>query len=436
MPRAFLAIWSSQLLSIITSSVTGFVLGVWVFQKTGSATQFVTITLCAVLPEVLFAPLAGSLADRWDRRRMMLAADLGAALATGALAVLLAVGEPQVWHIYVITAVGAVFGTAQMAAYHSMLPKLVPKEQLGRANGLMQVADAVRVAAPLLAGALLVGVGLTGVVVIDLVTFLASRVVLHLVPLPREATRPGEGRAAEPWLRDLAFGLRHLRARRGLAWLVALLAAYNLFFGMAGVLVQPLILSFGSAALLGVLMAAGGAGLFAGGLVLSAWGGPRRRVRGLVAFVAAGGVLLMLHSLSPSAALIAVVAPAFLFTIPFVQGTGITVIQLKTDPAELGRVLGAVRMLTQAATVLTYLAAGPLADRVFEPMLAPGGALAGSLGQVIGTGPGRGIATIFLLTGAALVVLAPLAFLQPRLRRVETELPDAEESTDAALSRS
>ncbi|MGI5282889.1 MFS transporter [Nonomuraea polychroma] len=436
MPRAFLTIWSSQLLSIMTSSVTGFVLGVWVFQRTGSATQFVTITLCAVLPEVVFSPLAGSLADRWDRRRLMMAADLGAALATGVLALLLAADSLQVWHIYVITAVSAVFGTAQMAAFHAMMPLLVPKERLGRANGLMQVTDAVRVAAPLLAGALLVGVGLTGVVVIDLVTFLASRVVLHRVPLPRDVTRPGAGRQAEPWLRDLAFGLRHLRARKGLAWLVCLLAAYNLFFGMAGVLVQPLILSFGSAALLGALMFAGGSGLFAGGLVMSTWGGPRRRVRGLVCFVALGGVLLAAHSLSPSGALIAVVAPAFLFTIPFVQGTGITILQLKTHPAQLGRVLATTRAVTQSATVLTYLAAGPLADRVFEPMLAPGGALAGSVGRLVGTGPGRGIATIFLLTGAALLVLAPLAYLLPRLRQVETELPDVEEHSDAALSRS
>lgn len=436
MPRAFLAIWSSQLLSIVTSGITGFVLGVWVFQRTGSATQFVTITLCAVLPEVLFSPLAGSLADRWDRRRLMMTADLGAALSTGALALLLLLGELQVWHIYVVTAVSAVFGTAQMAAYHSMVPLLVPKERLGRANGMLQVADAVRVAAPLLAGALLVGVGLTGVVVIDLVTFVISRVVLHLVPLPREVTRPGGGAArGEPWLRDLAFGLRFLRGRRGLLWLVALLAAYNLFFGMAGVLVQPLILSFGSAALLGALMFAGGAGLLTGGLVLSSWGGPRRRVRGLVTFIAVGGVLLAAHGLSPSAALIAVVAPAFLFTLPFVQGTGMTLIQLKTPPGELGRVLSTVRTVTQAATVLTYLAAGPLADRVFEPMLAPGGALAGSVGAVVGTGPGRGIAVIFMLTGAALVLLAPLACLQPRLRRVETELPDVEESADAALSR-
>ncbi|MFD9949550.1 MFS transporter [Nonomuraea sp. NPDC059023] len=436
MPRPFVIIWSSQLLSIITSSITGFVLGVWVFQQTGSATQFVTITLCAILPEVVFAPLVGSLADRWDRRKLMMGADLGAALTTGALAVLLATGGLQVWHIYVVTAVGAVFGTAQMAAYHSMMPLLVPKEQLGRANGMMQVADAVRIASPLLAGTLLVAVGLTGVVVIDLAAFLISRVVLHLVPLSRAVTRPGEGRPAEPWLRDLAFGLSYLRTRRGLFWLVVLLAAYNLFFGIAGVLVQPLILSFGSAAVLGVLMAAGGGGIFAGGLVMSAWGGPKRRVRGMLVFMVAGAVLLAAHSLSPSPWLIAVVAPAFLFTLPFVQGTGITVIQLKTAPNELGRVLSAVRMVTQAATVLTYLAAGPLADRVFEPMLAPGGALADSVGALIGTGPGRGIAFIFLLAGAGLLVLAPLAYLQPRLRRVETELPDIEEPSDAALSRS
>ncbi|MGJ6960849.1 MFS transporter [Streptosporangium sp. G11] len=425
--RRFVVIWAAQLLSIIGSSLTGFVLGVWVYQRNGSATEFVLIMLCAVLPEVLLSPLAGALADRWDRRRMLMAADAGAAAVTGALALLLVYGSLEVWHVYVITVAGAVFGTFHMAAYHAMMPLIMPQRHLGRANGLMQVADSVKIAAPLLAGTLLVTVGVTGVVVIDLVTFLVTRVVMFAVRLPREVTRPGAAAAPEPLRGDLLFGWRYLRARRGLFQLVMVLAAYNLFFGMSGVLVQPLILSFGSAAVLGALMFAGGAGVFAGGLALSAWGGPRRRVRGVAAFVAVGGVLLALHSLAPSPWLIAVVAPAFLFTLPFVQGTGMTVLQIKTDPAALGRVLSTVRALTQTATVLTYLAAGPLADRVFEPMLAPGGALSGTLGAVIGTGEGRGIAAIFLITGLCLVLLAPLAYLQPRLRKVESELPDAED---------
>ncbi len=449
--RRFVVIWAAQLLSIIGSSLTGFVLGVWVYQRTGSATDFVLIMLCAVLPEVLLSPPAGAMADRWDRRRMLMAADAGAAATTAALAVLLACGALEVWHVYVITAVGSVFGTFHMAAYHSMMPLIMPQRHLGRANGLMQVADAVNIAAPLLAGTLLVTVGITGVVVIDLVTFLVTRAVMFAVRLPPEVTRPGGVTGPDPGTHvgtggvtgtgigtgtdagpgaprgDLLFGWRHLRARPGLFRLVVLLAAYNLLFGMSGVLVQPLILSFGSAAVLGALMFAGGAGVFAGGLVLSAWGGPKRRVRGVVAFAALGGALLALHSLAPSPWLIAVVAPAFLFTLPLVQGTAMTVLQLKTEPAALGRVLSTVRSLTQAATVLAYLLAGPLADRVLEPAMAPGGALAGTLGGVIGTGPGRGIAAVFLVAGLSLLVLAPLLYLQPRLRGVETELPDAED---------
>ncbi|MGV9771669.1 MFS transporter [Streptosporangium sp. NPDC003464] len=425
--RRFVVIWAAQLLSIIGSSLTGFVLGVWVYQKNGSATEFVLIMLCAVLPEVLLSPVAGAAADRWDRRRLLMAADAGAAAVTGVLAVLLASGALEVWHVYAITVAGSVFGTFHMAAYHSMMPLIMPQRHLGRANGLMQVADSVKIAAPLLAGTLLVTVGVTGVVVVDLATFLVTRVVMFAVRLPPEVTRPGAATPPEPLRRDLLHGWRHLRARPGLFQLVMVLAAYNLFFGMSGVLVQPLILSFGSPAVLGALMFAGGAGVFAGGLVLSAWGGPRRRMRGIAVSVALGGVLLTLHSLAPSPWLIAVVAPAFLFTLPFVQGVGMTVLQLKTDPAALGRVLSTVRTLTQAATVLTYLAAGPLADHVLEPMMAPDGALAGTLGSVIGTGTGRGLAAVFLLTGLGLLLLAPLAYLRPRFRNVESELPDAED---------
>jgi hypothetical protein len=226
--------------------------------------------------------------------------------------------------------------------------------------------------------------------------------------------------------RDLSQGWVALRERPGLFQLALVFGAFNLLFGFAGVLVQPLILSFSSVATLGTLMFAGGSGLFAGGLVMSAWGGPKRRVRGIAWFVALGGVALALHALRPSPWLIAVVAPMFLFTLPIVNGSVMTLMQSSVPAEVLGRVVATVRMIGQAATPLAFLLAGPLADRVAEPALAEGGALSGSVGSLIGTGPGRGIAAIYLAIGAAMLLLALAPAALPRLRGLESTTPEPE----------
>ncbi|HWH01007.1 MAG TPA: MFS transporter [Pilimelia sp.] len=421
----FGVLWLGQLVSLVGSSLTSFVLGVWVYQRTGSATQFALIALAAVVPGILVAPLAGSLADRLDRRRLLILSDLGAAVPTLALAGLLWAGELAVWHIYVTAAVGALCGAVHMTAYHALVPSLVPQRHLGRANGLAQVSQAAQIAAPLAAGTLLGTVGLRGVIVIDLVSAAVAIAVLLALRLPAAVTAaPGAGQPAS--LRaDVGHGWRYLRARPGLFGLVLLFGAFNFLFALAGILVQPLILSFSSPATLGVLMFVGGSGLFVGGLAMGVWGGPRRRVRAVLIVLALDAVTLALHGLRPSPWLIAVVAPAFLVTLPVVNATVMTVLQTKVESASLGRVIATARMVGQSAMPLAYLLAGPLADRVAEPAMRPGGPLAGSVGQLIGVGPGRGIALVFWGIGAATLLVAVAGALAPRLRAVERELPDA-----------
>lgn len=418
------AIWFGQLVSLVGSSLTGFVLGVWVYQRTGSVTQFALIFLAATLPAVLFAPVAGALADRRDRRRLMVAADTVAAAGTAALAALVAADALAVWHIYLATAVSAAASTVHQVAYQAMTPALVGKRHLGRFNGLMQISRAVQIAAPLIAGVLVVTIGIGGVMAIDLGTFVVAASTLLLVRLPAEVTRPARSGPAEAVLRGATAGWRYLRQRRGLLQLMMVFGGYNFLFGLAGVLVQPLILSFTTADTLGVLMFAGGAGLFAGSLVMGAWGGPTRRVTAVCGGLAGGGVALVLHAASPSAWLIGVVAPLFLFTLPIVNSSTMTLIQTKTEPALLGRVLATARVIGDASVPLAYVLAGPVADGVFEPLLRPGGALADSVGRVVGTGDGRGIAVLFAVTGLAMVLLAALAWTRPALRGAD-DLPDA-----------
>lgn len=420
----FIAIWIGQLVSLAGTAITGFVLGVWVYQLTGSATQFSLIMLTEAIAAISVAPLAGAVADRLDRRWTLVASDTVAAAVTGLLLLLVAGDDLQVWHVYPISAVAAMCATFRMVTFTTMLPLLVPEQHLSRANGLAQAGMAVQISAPLAAGVLLATVGLRGVVVIDLLTYGVALAITASLALPVKAVRPEPRERAEHEgaMDELRGGWTELRKRPGLGTLLLVLGAFDFAFGLAGVLVQPLILTFAGPSTLGVLMFAGGGGMLLGSAVMSVWGGPKRRITGVSAFLAIGGVALALHSLAPSPLLIGILAPAFLFTLPVITGCTMSLLQTKVDPSTLGRVMASVRMISQGATAIAYAVAGPLADTVFEPMLVPGGALADSVGGVIGTGPGRGIALIFVITGGVLLVLAA-AMASARLRAVD-DLPD------------
>jgi MFS family permease len=427
--RGFGALWLGQTVSFVGSSLTGFVLGVWVYQSTGSATQFAIISIAAVLPGVLVSPFAGVLVDRRNRRTLMLAADLAGGATTVVIAILLWTDRLQIWHVFVAAGVGALFATVHFTAFYAMLPLLVPEEQLGRANGLMQMTQALQIAAPVFAGALVGTIGLRGVVLIDLCTMVIGVTLLFAARLSPSATAAPAAGAQVTVREDLGEGWQALRGLPGLLPLTILFGGFNFLFAMAGVLIQPLILSFASPATLGVLMLVGGSGLFVGSLVLSAWGGPRQRVKGITVFLAWGGLAVLLHGMAPSPWLIGVMAPLFLFTLPILNGTAMTLVQTRVPAEVLGRVLATTRMIGQAATPLAYVIAGPLADGLAEPAMADGGALAGSFGAVIGTGDGRGIALIFLGIGAGMLALAVVAAVLPQLRHLDTE-PEAKRPTE------
>jgi MFS transporter, DHA3 family, macrolide efflux protein len=428
-------IWFGQLFSAVGNSLTGFVLGVWVFQTTGSATQFAIIFMAATLPAVLIAPVAGAIADRFDRRWVMVASNAAGGVVIAALAGLLWTDLMQIWHLYLTAGAAALCGTFHMTAFYAITPRLVPKQHLGRANGMLQVTQAARIAAPLLAGVLLATVGLRGVILIDLATTAFAVGILLSLRVSKHLTAPPGSPADRSFVRDLGFGWRYLTQRPHLLRLVALFAGFNFCFAVGGVLVQPLILSFADEVTLGILMFCGGAGFFLGGVAMSAWGGPRRRVRGILWILAVGGVVLGLHGLAPSPWLIAVVAPLFLFALPIINGSTLALVQAKVPGEAMGRVIAAVRMAGHSTMPLAYLLAGPAVDYVAEPAMAPGTALGDSVGQIIGAGEGRGIALIFWIVGAAMVLLALVGATSRKLRNLETEVPDADEIPAPVLTR-
>lgn len=276
--------------------------------------------------------------------------------------------------------------------------------------------------APAAAGALLATVGLGAVLPADVATFVVGVVTLALVRFPRP--EPAAAGPVPSVLHDLAEGWRYLRERTGLLWLLFIYAGVNFVLSFTNVLLIPLIVSFATEAEAGAVLSTAGIGMPAGSLTVSAWGGPKRRIAAIMGGIDLGGLFVVVSGLRPSLPVVAAGAVLLMLVVPVVNTASRVVWQLKVPPAMQGRVFSLRRMVAQAAAPLAIILAGPLADGVFEPLMSGEGPFARAVGAVIGTGPGRGIAFMFILSGLGSAVLAAVGWLHPRVRHLEAEIPD------------
>ena len=420
--RTFFIVWIGQLISVIGSNLTGFGLAVWMYLETDSVTLLALIMLASTLPGIVLSPIAGALVDRWDRRKVMLTSDTCAGIATFAVALLFFTNGLELWHIYVMATIGSVANSFQEPAYTASVPLLVPKKHLGRANGLVQMGQAIgTLVAPVLAGVLVASTGLWGVLLADGATFIVAVTTLALVRIPRPVATPS--RATHVWA-EVVEGWQWLRARSGLFGFLLVAACVNFLLGFMSVLYIPLYLSFTNEVVLGTAMSVLGVGMLVGSVAMGLWGGPKRRIRGIMAGIGLGGLLVATMGLDDSVFLVTGAGFWLMATVAIVNGTSQALWQVKVPPELQGRAFSVRRMLAQMAIPIAYLSAGPLADGVFEPLLAVGGGLAGSVGAAIGTGPGRGIGFMFVLMGLGTVILAAVAYAKPSIRNLEVELPD------------
>ena len=420
--RTFLIIWFGQLVSLTGSQLTSFALAVWVFQETGSTTQFALISVARFLPGVLISPLAGALADRWDRRMVMIAGDTGAACGTLLLIGLMHFGYLEVWHIYLSVAINSTFGVFQGPAYAASIPLLVSERQLGRANGLLELANScATLISPALAGALLILIRFEGILYVDITTFLIALLTLSIVRLPQLPKKNrSDSNIGSSLMSEIIYGWTYLVARRGLFALVLFFACINFFLSQVHhVLLTPMILSFSSAQTLGVILSGGSVGWLGGSLVMSVWGGPRCRICATLGFAMLMGIGTIVIGLQPWSLLITVGLITFQFSAPIVYSSGQAILQSKVDLHLQGRIMAFRKMIAQSTMPLGYLLIGPLADDVFEPLLSVNGHLSDTVGAIIGTGSGRGMALLFIIMGAATVLVAVAGYLCPSLRQVE-----------------
>ena len=423
---AFTIIWVSQLVSLFGTALFSFAIGIWLYQQTGLATTFTSLIFFSNIPRIVLSPFAGAWVDRWDRKLTMMISDLASGSITVIVLILMWNGSLKIWELYILMAVSSAFESFQFPAFSSSITLLVEKKHFARTSAMLSMAEeGARVLAPILAAALIVTIELEGIILIDVFTFAVAIGTLLLVPIPQpEKSRAGKG-AGGGLLKEAGYGFRFIFSNPSLLGLQINFTMVNLL-AMSTVLRTPMILARtgNDEVALGIVSTIAAVGGVMGGLVMSIWGGPQRRIHGVL-----GGLILAYigraaMGLGQEVLVWSITGFLVLFFIAVCNASNQAIWQSKTPADVQGRVFAARRVTGQLSFPLAGLIAGPLSDRWFEPAMVPGGLLAPIFGELVGTGPGAGMSLLILLS-ASLGVLIPIAsYLIPAFRNVEDIIPD------------
>ncbi|MBN2007202.1 MAG: MFS transporter [Anaerolineae bacterium] len=431
--RNFMVIWVGQVLSLLGTAVSNFGLTIWAYEASGGqATPLTTVGFFFVLPMVIFSPIAGVLVDRFNRKVMMMLSDFAAALTTLIILVLHTLGKLEIWHLYVTAFIGGTFQGFHFPAYSAAITTMLDKKHYARAHSMLGIADsAAGVVAPTLAGALIGPLGLRGLLIIDLVTAVFAITILFFARIPQPQRTETGRQARGNILQESGYGFRYIFARPSLLGLQTVFLCANFFFSLAFAVIAPLILgrTHNNELMFGSIQSAFAIGGLVGGVVMSIWGGPKRRIYGLIFGLALTGIPLCLMGAGQS--LPVWIGAAFLLTllIPMLNSSSQAIWQSKVPPDVQGRVFAARSLIAQLVAPFARLISGPLADRVFEPAMQESGVLAPIAGKIVGVGPGAGIGLMYVLAGICAVIIPLIGYTLPFIRNVESLIPDHDAAT-------
>ncbi|MCL4274877.1 MAG: MFS transporter [Anaerolineales bacterium] len=426
----FTLVWIGQIVSVLASAMSQFGLTIWMFQQTESATALGLMQVFFITPFLLISPIAGVLVDRHNRKMMMMVSDVVAGIATILILVFQSLGILEFWHLYFASVIYGLGMAFQWPAYSAAITTMIPKEQYARANGMMSLIEAgPGVIAPLLAGALLPVVGLTGLLLFDVVTFLFAVGVLMIVHIP-QPPRTEEGRQGQGSIwKEAAYGFKYIFARPSLLGLQLIFFVGNLFSGIGYTLLAPMVLSrtVNDSLMLGSVQTAGAVGGLIGGILMSAWGGFKRRVHGVLTGWMISGVGMAILGLAGG--LPVWIAGMIIGSLvgSLINASNQAIWQAKVAPDVQGRVFSARRLIAWFTNPISPIIAGTLADFVLEPQMRTTSALSETFGGLVGTGPGAGMGLIIFFCGLLAVGVGAAGYFIPAIYNAETVLPDHDE---------
>lgn len=411
--KNFILIWIGELISGIGSGMTAFALSVYVYQTTGSVSLVSVIAAASFLPTILLSPLGGVLADRYDRRLLMIIGDLFSGL--GLLYVLWSIhtGAESMLPVIVGVTFNAIFVALLEPSFKATVTDLLTEDEYAKANGMVQIAGNARyLISPALAGVLLAASDIRMILLLDICTFF---ITITTVALVRKSIGKPEPKEKQSVFAEMKEGFAILKECKGIPSLIALMAVVCFFVGFLQTLVSPMVLAVSDAKTVGILESACAVGMLVGSVIIGILGIKGSYVRTLSIAGMAASVCMAISGVSVNLLVTGTGIFLFFLALPFLNTSADVLVRSNVEGEVQGRVWGIISLLSQAGTAVAYALSGVLADHIFEPLLAEQGLLADNIGRLIGTGQGRGIGFILVLSG---LFMLPAAFAIGRSKNI------------------
>ncbi|MCX4029586.1 MFS transporter [Endozoicomonas sp. SM1973] len=406
--------------SILGTNLTDFALGQWVYQKYQSATTYGLIGFVTLAPQLILSPLFGTIIDKYPRVKLMIIGHLVAGVCSLLLLILFFSNTLWLWALIILVAVGAIFNGLVYQVFKVLIPVLVPKVHLGRAQGVVRgLFGIIQVVVPAAAAFLLGKFDLELIFIIDIITFILA-IVLSVVLANFLGDADGREKPSQnndeqkinsfaTWKQHFLYGVNYLKQNTRLLQLVSFFTIASFFIGVIQALFTPLILSFTDLTHLGNILAIAGIGTISGSLIMGVWGGLNKRVLMMFINFSMLGVVLMMSIgffSAPHLSVTLISIMVFILTalVVIISSDYQVIWQVMVPKHIQGRVLGIQELIVNLAYPLALLIAGPLADYVFIPLMSEDGLLAVNFGQFIGVGPEVGIALLYSISGVMLLI--------------------------------
>lgn len=416
----FLLLWSGDFISAIGSGLTSFGLGVYIFQQTGKASLMALVTLFAFLPSLLLAPLAGVLADRYDRRTLMIIGDSFSAVGLLFILGSLLQGEAQFWQICVGVTISSVFASLLEPAYKATITDLLTPEQYSKASGLVQIAGSAKyLISPVLAGFLLTISDIRLLLVLDICTFFVTVATTLTVKKGLQTKKTRKDGQNFSFTLELRAGWNALSGQKGILTLVVMGSLITFCLGFIQTLASPMILSFSDSVSLGTLMTVITLGMLVSSIVLGGITIKKGYARMLSVSLFGAGVFMALFGLRENILFMGAAGFLFFSMLPFANASLDCLLRMNIDNHMQGRAWGLIGLISQLGYVAAYAVSGLLADYLFTPLLLPGGALSESVGKLLGVGAGRGIGLLIVLAGILLCITSLILLCMKSIRDLE-----------------
>ncbi|UTD04044.1 MFS transporter [Treponema denticola] len=408
--KTFMVIWFGQFISMLGSALSAFGLGIWIFQKTGSAASFAMSAVCTVLPALLFAPFAGSIADRKKRKAIILLTDSIDAFLKILIVTLLIFNKLELWMVYPLVFISGTLGAFQNPAFGASIPMLVPSDKLTRANGLLQFSSAIQnLLAPVIAGFLYPLIELKGLFIIDFVSFFFALASIAFIKIPQPSIEKTKDSLVLAAFKDLQYAWKYLIQKEGLMQLIVFFAFLNFIANLSMILLGPLMMSVYNSQAYGNVQAGIGLAMLLGGLCSSLIPDTKNKIKRILLILSLCSIGPIISGTTVNRIIITGGFFIFMFPVPYVNTLLMSIFQIKIERNVLGRVGALMTAILAAITPIAYLCAGPLADYVFEPLMNE---------------KGRGIGLIFIISGILLIISCLLMRLNKTVTSIEKRLPD------------